>query len=122
MKQSFGGKWRIVEMELWDRADIDLLGPAFIEFDDRGSGQFRFIAVEGFIDCRFSLADARARVEFSWDGTDDSEARSGRGWAEMVGGHAIEGRFYIHLGDDSAFRAERRQPGPRSDTETGTSG
>jgi hypothetical protein len=26
------GKWRIAEMDLWDREALDLVGPAFIEF------------------------------------------------------------------------------------------
>jgi hypothetical protein len=28
------GRWRIVEMELWDRDDLDLVGPVFIEFTE----------------------------------------------------------------------------------------
>ena len=32
----FVRRWRITEMELWDREDLDLLGPAFIEFDREG--------------------------------------------------------------------------------------
>ncbi len=38
------GRWRIVEMELWDRDDLDLVGPAFIEFDEDRTGRFAFIA------------------------------------------------------------------------------
>jgi hypothetical protein len=30
---SLKGRWRIVEMELWDEDAIDLIGPAFIEID-----------------------------------------------------------------------------------------
>lgn len=43
-------KWRIAEMELWDRETMDLLGPAFIEFGAEG-GSFRFIAVDGQMSC-----------------------------------------------------------------------
>lgn len=32
------GRWRIVEMEVWDADAIDLLGPASIEFDRNGQG------------------------------------------------------------------------------------
>jgi hypothetical protein len=31
---SIEGRWRIVEMELWDRDAIELLGPAFIEIGE----------------------------------------------------------------------------------------
>jgi hypothetical protein len=41
------GRWRIVEMDLWDRKAIELLGPGYIEFRKDGTGSFRFIAVEG---------------------------------------------------------------------------
>jgi hypothetical protein len=46
------GTWRISEMELWDREGIELMGPAFIEFGHDATGRFRFIAVEGWMDCR----------------------------------------------------------------------
>jgi hypothetical protein len=46
------GRWRIVEMELWDQDAIDLLGPAFIEIGSRREGTFPFIAVEGWMDVR----------------------------------------------------------------------
>ena len=49
---SINGRWRIVEMELWDREAIDLLGPAFIEIGPDGQGRFRFIAVVGWMDIR----------------------------------------------------------------------
>lgn len=30
------GRWRIVEMEMWDQEAVELLGPGFIEFTDDG--------------------------------------------------------------------------------------
>ena len=45
------GKWQIVEMALWDKDFVDLLEPAFITFDNAGSGEFRFGAVIGGLDC-----------------------------------------------------------------------
>jgi hypothetical protein len=32
------GRWRIVETENWDRDALDLVAPAFIEFDEDGLG------------------------------------------------------------------------------------
>lgn len=39
------GRWRIVEMEMWDQGAIELLGPGFIEFTGDGTSRFAFIAV-----------------------------------------------------------------------------
>ncbi|MEO6531791.1 MAG: hypothetical protein ABIN10_00440, partial [Specibacter sp.] len=53
------GRWRITDMEEWDRDAIDLVGPAFIEFTDGDSGQFSFIVVRGWMDCRAIERDGR---------------------------------------------------------------
>ena len=99
------GRWRIVETELWDRAAIDLLGPAFIEFRSDQTGQFQFVAVEGWMDCDDGHRDGRPCVEFTWDGDDDGDSASGRGWAALEPDGSLRGRIYFHLGDDSGFRA-----------------
>jgi hypothetical protein len=46
------GRWRIIEMDLWDRDAIELVGPGFLEFKPDGTGSFGFIAVEGWMDLR----------------------------------------------------------------------
>ncbi len=61
------GRWRIVETELWDREDLDLVAPAFIEFLQDRTGSFGLIAVSGRIDWR-SEGIGRSVVEFSWEG------------------------------------------------------
>jgi hypothetical protein len=58
------GRWRIVEMELWDHEAIDLLGPGFIDQAD-GDGIFRFIAVEGWMDIRDVEHEGVPAIEFS---------------------------------------------------------
>jgi hypothetical protein len=98
------GLWRIVEMDLWDREDIDLVGPAYIEIKPDGCGSFRFIAVEGDVDWRHT-DNSHRRVEFTWDGNDEGDPRSGRGWAELEGDGALQGHIFFHAGDDSGFRA-----------------
>ncbi len=114
----FAGMWRIVEMELWDRPDFDLLGPAHFTFEKNGLGNFRFIAVEGGMDCRFGEREGKPIVEFTWMGFDECDPASGRGWA-VLEGNAITGRIFFHTGDDSAFTARRndaarkRVKGPR---------
>ncbi len=39
-------------MDLWDQEAIDLVAHGSIEFGDDGTGEFRFIAVQGWMDCR----------------------------------------------------------------------
>ncbi|TNC21449.1 hypothetical protein FG385_28440 [Amycolatopsis alkalitolerans] len=99
------GRWRIVDMDVWDRDAIDLVGPGFIEFTDDATGQFGFIAVHGWMDCRTVNRDGRARIEFSWDGDDEGDQVSGRGWAVVNDDRTLEGHVFIHMGDDSGFRA-----------------
>ena len=103
------GRWRIVEMDLWDLEAIDLMGPAFIEFQADQTGSFRFIAVEGWMDCAHGRRDGRPCVEFSWDGEDDGDRASGRGWAVLEQDGSLRGHIYFHLGDDSSFRARRAE-------------
>ena len=100
------GRWRIVEMELWDREAIDLLGPGFIELTANGQGSFRFIAVEGWMDVREVERDGSPGIEFSWEGNDEMDPATGRGWATDRPDRSLEGRIYLHMGDDSSFRAE----------------
>ena len=102
----FTGRWRILEMDLWDRDALDLVAPAFIEFSPDQTGEFGFIVVTGWIDWR-RAGTGRSGVEFSWEGTDEGDQVSGRGWAELHNDRVLHGHLYFHLGDDSGFRAER---------------
>jgi hypothetical protein len=105
------GRWRIVEMDMWDRDAIDLVEPGFIEFAGDGTGQFGFIAVRGWMDCRSTERDGRTGVEFSWDGEDDGDQVSGRGWAAVVDDVTIAGK-------QKCVRCPpvRRSPPPASST------
>jgi hypothetical protein len=103
---SLTGRWRIVQMSGWDRDAIDLVEPGFIEFAGDGTGQFGFIAVRGWLDCRWVERDGRTGVEFTWAGDDEGDQVSGRGWASPADGGGIEGHLFFHMGDDSSFRAE----------------
>ncbi|HUK67848.1 MAG TPA: hypothetical protein VLW50_03675 [Streptosporangiaceae bacterium] len=58
-------------------------------------------------DCRDAGRDGTPGVEFSWQGSDEGDDVSGRGWAALNPEGTLEGRINFHLGDDSAFRAER---------------
>ena len=41
------GKWRIIEMELWDTDYLDMVERAYIRFDRQGGGEFVFGVVSG---------------------------------------------------------------------------
>jgi hypothetical protein len=65
-------------MDLWDQEAIDLVAPGFIDFGGDGTGEFGFIVVRGWMDCRLGERDARDCVEFTWQGTDERDEVSGR--------------------------------------------
>ncbi len=97
-------------MDMWDRDAIDLVGPAFIEINPDGTGHFGFIAVDGYLDCRAAERDNCPAVEFSWDGNDESDPASGRGWARLESDGSLHGHIFFHLGDDSGFEAVLQRP------------
>jgi hypothetical protein len=101
------GRWRITEMDNWDQEAVDLVQPGFVEFGDDGLGDLGFIAVTGELDYRDADRNGRPAVEFSWQGSDEGDDVCGRGWAALSRDGTLEGHIYFHLGDDSAFRAER---------------
>ena len=104
--ERFVGYWRITEMELWDADYLDLVVPAYFEFDREQMGEFQFGTVRGWLDCRFNERDGAPTVDFSWEGENDNDPGCGRGWGILREGR-LEGRLYIHRGDDSAFVATR---------------
>ena len=70
-------------MDLWDQDAIDLVGPAFVEFEKGGHGELGFIAVQGGLDWRSTTIEGKQAVEFSWQGFDEGDEVGGRGWAAM---------------------------------------
>jgi hypothetical protein len=59
------------------------------------------------MDCRHAEINDRPGVEFTWDGTDEGDQVSGRGWATLQDDGLLHGHIYFHLGDESRFRATR---------------
>jgi len=110
----FTGRWRIASMELWDTDAIDLVAPGFIEFGRDRTGRFGFIVVDGWMDCRETTRDGRPCVEFTWEGSDEGDQVTGRGWAALAEDGTLDGRIFFHLGDDSGFHAVRADPQPTS--------
>ncbi len=108
MKQMkpFAGKWRIVEMEVWDQDYVDMEVPGFIRIGSDGTGQFQFGLVSGDIDGQVEQCGNAPRFDFSWSGQEENDPISGRGWVVIENGE-LNGRIYLHMADDSAFRAIR---------------
>jgi NAD+ dependent glucose-6-phosphate dehydrogenase len=97
------GRWRIVEMDVWDRDYLDLVEPAYIEFNAQGGGEFAFGALTASLECWYG----RRSIEFPWAGSDEGDEVSGHGSAELEDDGTITGEIRFHSGDESAFRARR---------------
>jgi hypothetical protein len=46
-EEAFAGRWRIVEMDNWDSAFLDLVGQAHVTFEGKSDGEIAFGAAEG---------------------------------------------------------------------------
>lgn len=57
------------------------------------------------MDCRHKERNGRSYVEFTWDGNDDCDPATGRGWAKLGKDGSLSGHIYFHHGDHSGFRA-----------------
>jgi hypothetical protein len=101
------GRWRILEMEQWDKDFIDLIGEGHITFQKKNRGELHFGAVECDLDCRIEKVGGQERIEFSFVGQDEGDEVFGRGWAVLESGDRLRGRIYFHYGDESGFLAER---------------
>jgi hypothetical protein len=59
------GYWKITKMEVWGQAYVDLVVPAFVEFemeDDHLMGQFQFGTVVGWLDCHQGPVKCKSRA------------------------------------------------------------
>ena len=93
-------------MSAWEDDYLDEEEPPYIEFDDRGGGEFHFGYVHGHMDCRLGTRDGEPAVEWTWDGNAEMDPAQGRGWA-VVKGDELHGMIFFHGGDDSEFVAKR---------------
>jgi hypothetical protein len=105
--KAFAGRWRIVEMDVWDNDVLDEFKEAHITFKGSAEGEITFAALSGSLDVRYGARDGSACAEFSWEGFDDNEPVRGRGWVTLGTAGRLVGHFYIHNGDDSGFVCDR---------------
>ncbi len=104
--KAFAGRWRIAEMDLWDNGVLDLVEEAHLSFEGETGGEIAFVALKGFLDVRYGARDGAACAEFSWEGHDDNDPASGRGWVTIGTAGRLVGHIFIHQGDDSGFVCE----------------
>ena len=116
MKSSFNGRWRTVETDLWADDTIDLLEPAYIEFENDRLGSMVVGALQAGLDFRVGKRDGQPTVEFSWIGDDDLHPVSGRGWAQLEADDRLRVQLYIHQGDETSMLATRATSEPRAKT------
>lgn len=99
VENPFIGIWRIVLMPDFDEKYLHEEVQAFIEFDNRNSGEFQFGYVHGFMDCRLSKLNGES-VEM--------DSAQGRGVATLKG-KELHGTIFFHQGDDYEFVARKSQ-------------
>jgi hypothetical protein len=105
-KRSLAGRWRIVEAEAWDREALETVGAAHLTLGRDGLGELQLLTIQADVDYRPSRREDQSAVEFSWEGVEENDRVSGRGWARLDRGE-LRGHLFIHRGDDSAFLARR---------------
>jgi hypothetical protein len=100
------GVFKITWMEQWDEEFINSDGEGYFRFEKDQTGEFQFGYVYGEMDCRHSLRDGKPFIEFSFQGNDENDPASGRGWA-VLDDDELKGQIFFHQGDDSEFKARR---------------
>jgi hypothetical protein len=96
------GRWRIVEADLWDRAYLDLCGPATLTITAQG-GEIAFGAMEAGLELEY----ARDSIGFRWFGSDEGDQVEGEGSAELLDDGTIEIEFSYDNGDEAVLKAKR---------------
>jgi hypothetical protein len=104
--EAFAGRWRIVDMDTWSDDVLDVGGEAHISFTGAKDGEIAFVAVTAFLDVRYGTRDGIATAEFTFEGLDEGDRISGRGWASLGTAERLVGHVYIHKGEDSGFVCE----------------
>jgi hypothetical protein len=97
------GRWRIVEADLWDRAYLDLVEPAYLQIGNDGRAEFAFGAVNATAELEYS----RCIVFFRWSGFDEGDEISGDGSAELQDNGSIEIALSFYNGDDAVLIGRR---------------
>jgi hypothetical protein len=65
--KAHAGRWRIVEMDVWDNDFLNLVEEAHLTLQGKSDGEIAFGALKGFLG--YSTRDGSACAEFSWGRT-----------------------------------------------------
>ncbi len=95
------GRWRIAEADLWDRAYLDLCGPATLTITPQG-GDVAFGALEAGLEVEY----ARDFIGFRWAGSDEGDQVEGEKTAELLEDGTIEIEFAYDNGDEAILKAK----------------
>ncbi len=102
---SLKGKWRITKMPGLMDDHPDMVEPAYILFEDEGSGEFAFGCCTGQI---WEASSTRATsISFSWSGCDEMEQVEGDGFVELQPDGSLHGEIEYQHGDQFAFIAQK---------------
>ncbi len=99
-------------MDEWDQAFVDAEVEGYLRIDNDGEGEFQFGYVHGWMTCEFTERGGKTAVEWSWEGNDEMDPASGRGWAVLQDDGTLKGKVFFHRGDKSGFVAVKKT-GPR---------
>ncbi len=118
-KKQLVGKWQITFMPDFTKKDVNEEGPASFEVKSDGSGEFRFLLVQGNAYGDFKNNPEGPVFDFTWDGSDECDEASGDGWMQANPEGKAEGGIRFHGGDTYKFRAaksrqEEKTPLPKS--------
>jgi hypothetical protein len=94
-------------MDEWDQDFVGAEVPGFILFDQHRQGEFQFGYVSGQMDCEPTERNGKPAVEWTFEGNDEMDPITGRGWAALNESGTLSGRFSIHNGESSGFTAGR---------------
>jgi hypothetical protein len=97
------GCWRIVEADIWNRAYLDLCGPATIVIDADGRGEIAFGAIQATLEVEYGPTS----IAFTWFGFDEGDEVSDEGDAELLEDGSIEIELEYDSGDDAVLKAKR---------------
>jgi hypothetical protein len=95
------GRWRIVEADIWDRAYLNLSGPATLTITAQG-GEIAFGALEAGLEVEY----ARDSIGFRWAGCDEGDEVQGEGTAELLEDGTIDIEFAYDNGDEAVLKAK----------------
>ncbi len=97
------GQWHITQMDAWDKEFFNMDGQATIQIEEDGGGRFKFGAVQSEIDGAVS----DKRFEFCFQGFDEGDSVSGRGWVTLKDTNTLKGEIRFFQGEKSGFDAEK---------------